>query len=746
MAGITPAVTSPFGNRPSALPQDAPNSAELNGAIPNVPAEPVQSGAAQMVAEVAPPTAPSAAEPTSVDDLFAQLDAEAAPVAENIASEDLSTEPEPTGFASAKEQIKESFARLKNSFAVTGPESVAALKSFPNLFDDVKYENDKVLVKRKGRKGWEPFDRDKVELLGDALDFARDAMETVVEGGVEAMGTAAGAIVTGGPGGLLANAPAGAVGASAALSAGDAMAQHILGIPKDPNRNWMTEQALAGTLGAGFGWMGSSIARRAAQSRAVKTEARKTVDYAVKQAQTAMDDVAEIASSGIKMGPDGKVFLDPQLLVGTGAVPELDAIAVDLSTESAFRNYRRELGDSLVNAYDSVAKTLGAQAGRGASIADDFVLTAKDVRAAEGQLLGHFREQTEKVLKGVPQPLPKFNQAISDMVQQFGGITADDMALQLGVSASQAKQLRSLVNGYAGRLQAKGGALSFTESESIRKQLIKTIDANMGSDRGRPLAKQLIGLKNAILDDGLLVMEQALPGQSQAFQAAKGKYASIMENTAQLGKLLETENMSKNELIGKLFEGKGSYKFAQSAKTLINETNPELWDTLAGEYFQKLRNDATKGNLVNWQAMSKKWKNLDPRLQKELLTGVGIPHEGMNALLRLGERVQAASFPFKTKDPQLTAIKKTIKAVMNLRGGSAAQGTAVTTMLEGMGKDQAVVKWLKDGGMQELLKEMPGLKANKRDFLINWVDNWAPKGTKEVLDTQARQYLLRDPK
>ena len=751
MAGLTPAVTSPFGNSGTSLPPEP-------GATPVPSAVTLPDMNAVKAAQGIPAEPAAAAAPASVDDFFAQLDAETAPADPNAAvpiDGEMSPMPAPEGFASAKEQLKESLARIKNSFAVTGPESVAALKSFPNLFEDVRYTGDKVQVKRPGRKGWEDFDRDKVEMLGDVLDFARDALETGVEAAGEVAGTAA-AVAAGtplGPGaipiGVGANMASGAASALAAKSMGDAVAQGLMGIPRDPERNMITEGALTTVLGAGFGWMGSSMARRSAMRAAEKVEMKKTVEYATKMAQEATDDIAQISASGIKLGKDGKFFLDPQMMVGAGNIPELDITAKELSTEAGFRNFRNGIRDSITEAYDGAAKTIGAKAGRGADLGDDFILTAKDIRAAEGKLIGSFRDRADKALAMKPQVSPRLYQTVQLMEQQLK--TPGHIERQLGLTPAQAKNFAHEMKAIGSLMRRTKGSIRLDTALAVQERLQKSIDKHINSGAGRPYGMALLDLRNAVRDDAVDMMGNVLPEREMAeFAASKERYKTIMDSTAQLGKLLDTENISKNELVGKLFEGKGSYKFAKSAKTLINETHPELWDNLAGEYFTKLRNDATSGKDVNWGQMAKKWKNLDPRLQKELLDTAEIPPAAMTSLMQIGERVQNATFPFKAKDSNLTMVKRAVKIVANLRGGGAAQGTAVTSMLEGMGKDQALAKWLKDGGMEEILKEMPGMEAGRKAQFMAWVNGWTPRTTakpiKSTLDAQARQYLLRDEK
>lgn len=693
------------------------------------------------------------------------------PAPEEIDPNAMSPMPQPEGLASAREQINEAATRFKNAFTVTDNESLQVLKQ-SGLFDDVRTTADGLQVKRRGRKGWEKFDRDKVELIGDTLDLARDAFEGVIEnigriggavGGFMASapsgaaagipagapGMAAGAVSTGMAGAVPAAIAGGAVGAIAAKNAGDWLANKLRTdkdgnpIPQDPERNMTKENAVAAGMGAGISWLGSKMARRAAAREAAAGEARKTVEYAKQRLADAQADIADLQKAGVQLGDNFK--LDPHQVVGQGNIPELDATARDLSQNESFRNFRRQVADSVTGAYDSVARTLGAQAGRGSMVGDDFVLSAQNVREVEGRMIGEFKNQAEQQLKGVSQLAPRTTNTIQMIHSQIK--TPGHAERQLALTPAQAKNYMHEVDVMKKLLIRTQGNMRLDTAFALQDRLTKSINANINSVNGRPYAIALMDLRNSVRDDALDMMEQSFaqmgdPGNTllKRFQSSKARYREIMEATGGLGKMLETDNISRNEVIGKLFEGKGSYKQAMNAKTLINETNPKLWDQLAGEYFVKLRNDATAPDtgVVNWSQMAKKWQNLDGRLQGELLNSTGLKPDQFNALMRLGLRVQNADFTAVARDSHTKSVIKGIFTMIpGLGAGATAKGNTIGSLVEGMGKNQSLPLWLKDGGLEEILREMPGLKADKKHALREWMDNWAPQ-TRPNLDANAR--------
>lgn len=745
MAGLTPAVSSPFGNNGSQLAAPIAAPAAQAGSDPNalVPGGPVgvrlatpeDAAAAGLSVTPSVPGTPdvSASAPTDASasgQPDADLDQFLADLANPPDPNALSNEPAPEGLASLKEQANEAFSRLQYAFTKTGKEAVDAFKQ-SGVFDDVREQDGIVQVKRKGRKGWEKFDREGMQ-ASDIIDLSRDVLEGAIQGAFVTAGT---------PGGIPGAMAAGAAGGVAAKSVGDTVAQNVLSIPRDPSRNNAQEYTAAGAIGGLLGPSSKWLAARAATRAAMQNEANRTVEYATKRANEAIDDINTVKQSGIVLGENGKFQLDPQQLVGGGQIPELDAAAKDLSTMESFRNFRRQVGDSVQNAYDTVTKALGAASGKGATLADDFQLTANDVKQAEGKLIGSFRQLADSKLAGTPQPAPQFVSMLQT-IHQSAQRDVSDLALALGVSEQQANQVQKLINGLMTRTQTNSGEFTVDEMEQITKQLTNIINANMKSATGRPVGIALIDLKNAIRDDWTDAMGQVLPKSAQtAYAASKEKYRSIINASNSLGKLLATENISKYELISRLFEQKGSYKFAQSAKTLMQETNPRLWSSLSGEFLAKLRADATDAvsGSVNWGQISKKWAAVDPRLQKDVLESTGIPVEGLNALIRLGTRLQGATVESLARPAEERMVKGAIKqfftwgasAVGLGNAGASAKAGAVSALISGMGKDKALSKWLSNGGLEAVLREMPGLSVPKKTILRSMFQ--APYTTGRIL-------------
>ena len=769
MPGLPKEINSPFGNKPGSLPSPVPKdgtssevmagNAEAADSLEPSPegvspeesvSREVASSGAMPVQESAPVVPGAPVVPDSAEALLAQWDeedaaAEAAPVEGGKG---------PEGFASIKEQFSEAGMRLRKSFAVTSPENEQVIKE-SGLFDDVKQDKDGWQVKRKGQKKWSKLDRDGYQLVTDTLDFARDAFEMVVEGGTEIAGTIAGGLASGGTASIPANIASGAAGAIAAKTAGDAMSQHFLGIKQDPERNLLAETALASTFGAGFGWMGASMARRAATRKFARVEGDKSVRAVVDKVSETMENITEVQNSGIKLDKNFKV--DPNVAAG-GADPELKATAKYVSDTDGYRNFFNQMGDQLTTAYDSLTGAVANFAGKNTdNIGRDFVLTTKDVRKAEGRLIGDFVQFADKATRGKRQAAPMTFQTLSGFVEELGDakgkITIESAIENFGVSRESATQLVAKIN--KARQMSKRGQMSVDTSKILYDDLSKTIGRMSPAEWSSANGKAIIDLKNAVRDDWVDMVENVLPdGQKGSFVKSRARYSELMNAHRSLGNLLKGESISRDVLTQKLFEGTKANEFMTSAKTMIQETNPELWGDLSREYFSKLQRLATEevgetgSKTVNWKSMGKKWGKLDPRVKKELSEASGFGEKGVSALFELGRKYQNADVGFMAKESSQSAIKRGAKAaIQSFLGGGAAKASGAVSMLEGVGKDQALMKWLQSGGnMEKITRELKGLSPSAKksfqtftDSVYDWVPDPITKGAQQFGKTETRR-------
>jgi len=146
--------------------------------------------------------------------------------------------------------------------------------------------------------------------------------------------------------------------------------------------------------------------------------------------------------------------------------------------------------------------------------------------------------------------------------------------------------------------------------------------------------------------------------------------------------------------------------------------------------------------------MGKKWGKLDPRVKKELSEASGFGEKGVSALFELGRKYQNADVGFMAKESSQSAIKRGAKAaIQSFLGGGAAKASGAVSMLEGVGKDQALMKWLQSGGnMEKITRELKGLSPSAKksfqtftDSVYDWVPDPITKGAQQFGKTETRR-------
>lgn len=703
----------------------APKPSQLNDPVPgqveqseldqflssvDAPSMDAQAPSGDVAAAPAAGVVPQEA-PSELDAFLGGQSAMAAP-------EPLSGQPDPRGIESFREQSREAVTRLKNAFTVSNQESLNVLKQ-SGLFEDVRVgEGGTMEVKRPGRKGFEKFDREKFELVGDTLDLARDAFEAIIEGGTEVLGTFAGVAGGGGVGGAVGNIASGAVGAVAAKNAGDFVQEKVMGIEIDPGRDRVSESKLAAAFGAGFTWLGSQAARRAAKTKLAAKEATTKFERAQAKVLEANEMVKTVNESGIKL--DGNKFkLDAQQAIGRGEMPEVETTVQKLLTEDGFQNFRAEQGEVLNDAVDSIAKHIGSQTRGGRELGEDFVLTAMDLRRAEGKLIGDYRKFARAELTGQPLKAPRTAEFMQNAVQdpqlainpKTGRIAFNPDEAITDLSNAQQKAYVDFLNKAMVPLRKNQGGMNIDAAQDLYEQLSREINRNVNSDRGRAYAYRLIDLKNSVRDDWTDMIGQVLPEDMVGeYATSKAAYSDIMKSFDSLSSELKNADISAEALSNAIFsKGKSGLMKARAAKTLFRERDPRMWQELTGQYINTMFNNAYDGakGTYNFKKMMGDWSKLGPQMQMEILDGSGIKPEGMSALFKLGTKYQNAKTAFKAEPDDIKNLTQVTLAVVG-RVSDIAREQIFSRIFSGMGKDQMVVSWLQDGGMAILEKELKG--------------------------------------
>lgn len=668
----------------------------------------------------------------------------------------------------AKEVVGDTVARFQASWGVTDAEKVGKLKEIYGPKGVRQAQDGTIQIKRPGEAGFRDFDPDSglfsLDIINDIADFGRDAVEggVVVADRILSARGKKGAPMSGGR--LAMGAAAGAADAVISLNVGDWIAENLVGIKRDPTRDGAKESAIAGGLGAGFatgfGLAASSLARRR-----IAAEARKSTVAASEVRQIA-DDVAQSADSlernGIKIS-NGKMVLSPGQITGDLS-PEAKTLDFDLSTEGPVRNFFVEQGKLIGSAFDTMKQGFVNTTGKPAEeLFQSVKKAAKATRELEGKTIGTFRNEALKVSQNAPRPMQKTAEGLNDFLTEFGfdrvgGKLRAPTLEQIKERFPDANEavlgkVRSLATDLNGIMIKNNGAVPLKDVDRLYSGFRDTIDNFMGTSSGDGVARKLIDIKNRLRDDwavhiGAELSERA-PGSLEAYQASMKKYSDILSAQDTLSRILKKKDLSSAAFANHIFNPAQGKERVGQLKTLIQASDPRLWDDLVSQHVDLLHKEALdpKTGRTNWLKLSQKFDKLE---KSEVLDQMLDPAQkaNMKNFFTIAKKVDS-KFNFKEGAP---VDKSMVSTVRNLLITAAApvsfiarlsSGQQLTqSMIDSIGKDKALAKWLNGEGLELVLKGVPPKEAGRlRKFMMG-----ALKGTGATLQARTRRSIAADPR
>lgn len=764
---------SAFAAKPSGLAKPVPGAeeaSEFGSFLSSVPAPDLKAPTEEI-----PPT-------TQDSEFNAALGANAQPEipiedVPTVQTEDYSQRVDRTGShaQAAKEVIGDSIARFKASWGVTDKEKVGKLKEIYGLKGVRQSADGTIQVRRPGEKGFRDFDPDGAfEIVNDVLDFSRDAVEGAVElggrigGGATgaavgagegaAVGTAvglptgpgalatgaAGAITGGGLGAVAGQAAGGAAGAVAGLQVGDFIAEKLMGIERDPARSAGKEAATVGGIAAGVGMVFGAASNFLAKKR-IASEARKaslTTKEVFATAKEVEDAAASLDRNGISLH-QGRVILSPGQIAGDLS-PEAKALDQELSTEPKIRDFFSEQGKLVANGWNKLRQGISNVVGRPEDELFQSVKGAsKTIREVEGKTIGSFRDEALRVTNNNPKNMLRTNKELPNVLSEFGfqtkselryGATRESKTISPSLQSLKEQfpdaspavlgKVKYLLTDLNNSLNKNGGALPLSETDRIYSGFRNTIDSFWGTDSGGQVAKKLIGIKNALRDDWTqhigAELAESRPGSLEGYKLSMQKYADIINAQDTLKNVLKKNDLSASAFASHIFSPAQGKDRVQQLKTLVSDSDPELWNQLVDKHMETLQRNAVnpKTGRTDWSKLSKQIGDLD---RSEVLDQMINPKqkENMQNFFKIAEKVDS-EFAFKEGQPVGKSVISKIRNMVVLVAApvsfavklSTGQNVAQST-LESIGKDKALVKWLQGEGLELVLKEMPAREQSR---------------------------------
>jgi len=580
-------------------------------------------------------------------------------------------------------------------------------------------------------------------MLGGSAGLA-----TPVPGGAAAGGlTVGGAMATAGA--IAGFGASGALAGTTAFTAAEKFSQW-LGVPQDPSRNIPKEAAVAGAMAAGFNVFGGILRKnKAANDITSKANTEyineETTSKAVQEAKDAMNS---LKNSGIVSGVDEAgnkvVMLAPNQMFPN--IPEASITAEKLSTEPAFRSFFTEQGNVLTAAYNKIAASLGNVVKPNQGLGNRFVNSIKDIGEYEGKLVGKYTkeavERNPKALTSIDNMATKVDEmldlvggtvetrtkdlrSVGGKLTQTHSVVVDPERLRetfSGLTPRQAKDMAKELSDWGNLIKnAPNGQVSVEKLHSLYEKL-KLKKSGLFEGKQRPLGHKMNDLFKELQKDWFNTVDNQLADSDsfKAWRGARDKYSAFKIHTKELRQLLKTDNISKEALMTDLFENKASLDRLHHVKALILEDDPELWKDLTGEYFQRMLREAKdKGGNTDWGKVSDKMKKLDKgEVLDTLFTDSAYTKEEFRAFITVADRVKNAEFPFSPKDLQRNGMFGALVKGFRVLATPflSSKQSQIELMLAELGKDKAIVKFLAEDGLEEVLKFMPqtqrkGLRA-----------------------------------
>lgn len=617
----------------------------------------------------------------------------------------------------AKEDIANKSARFRLSFAGTDDSKLAEAKK---IFKSKKVE----MIDGELFVGGKVLDKDDEDIISEALDWSREATETAIDVGVTAAATP-----------FVGPLAAGALGATTALNLTDQIAENLLGIARDPNRSRTLENSLAVGMGASFNLFGATLARKAAAKAISKKAAVETLETAGKKMDAATEAVQEVMTSGFVKEGDEIKFLAGQVIGKKGDImPSLGVLEKNLSTEPGFKNFVIRQGEAISNAYDGMAKQLGAKVGATVDAGKRIATRALDLTRIEGKAIGTYRDAAIKSSKGVAQPVNRAVETIQKELQELGidhigklrTLDVDDILAQnISMSRDQAERYLIMLKTVGKTIIDNPQGISLKKMDTIytglRRQIDNLANKTSGADKtDLPLMEKLIEIKNSLRDDWTDAIGNELgPGVKEAYQENLAAYSKKRIHVTNLNRVLKQENISREAFIKDVFnKGKKGLSHMRDLRALVQTEDPKLWKEFVGDYFNQLKSANTKDGVVNWSAAKKQFDDLGSQFHDEIFNGAGVTKRQANAMFEVGNLFTQAKFNFSSEAAEATGFKNFVKAkakaavlvvsniFMQTRVDAAAQ------LMKSMGgKQNTLAKYLKAGGLEDLVQHMPELKA-----------------------------------
>lgn len=671
------------------------------------------------------------------------------------------------------------------SFAVTDTERRAALDSIVGK-ENVQEETDPKNGKSVFSVRTDPFDplfhnvnpgwgqESPFNYMGETVaNHARQIFEGGIQTGVIAASDGA-ALIGGGA-------------AIAAHETANLVAQNILGIPRDPNRSRMTEDAIAGAAGSVFQGATnyvSSIAAlgnvRQAYQDALAGEAPALQIPA--ELDNIEKDLMNMGARGFQAGvtdADGNTmyFMTHQYLASSNN-PIIKKIGERWGADPAMNAMQIDQGNAIVSTANKLLKNVGLKSEFGAAIDPEAHIGLQEnvndyVQAffkKEGEAIGEYRRMANVKLAGKSQNAPATDQIAGDLLSRLNITRQGNQLLNADTGEELTMDEFANMVGVPGKTTFKSsGAKSVTYDNRVVqfKQTFDSLVEDMYNGKGLTIDQfdsylnkfkriqdsskaagavdqfsRMRGINGNILsnirEDYNNAIYEALPENMQPkFSEVRGNYGTLASGLNRMGHILE-QPMGQEAFVKSIFsKGKEGLGDMMAMKAMLAQ-KPELWDGIRDMALSQSIEDATEGGAKNFgsAAVAKMQASLFKRYGREGAQEIlGPAAQDIRTLAKYSDILNSSNFNNMSQANQRDIVAN---AMLGIFGFKYKALNAVTSIVKTMDPTNRLRDYMTKNGTDEILGLATDANKTRAQLIIRSIMQGAKpvaSGTKNVLGT-----------
>lgn len=630
---------------------------------------------------------------------------------------------------------------------------------------------------------WKKLDNDSFHAIGNfVLDQARNLLTEGVMLPAEVAGGGAGFVagLETGPGAFATAAMGARAARVAAVPAANAVADKVAaaaGIPQDPNRSKLTENAVGMGAEALLPVIGGKVAKYIPGTEAyaaAKKAGQKEVVALSAQSREVAEAAQRLASEGHLIPINGDDIGVPGanvVLMGhqlNPQNPDLNALADQAKQLGKFINAQTSQAEGWSSALENNLQEIARRGGKGPvapeRLASVVTNAVGDIEKAEGEAIGKFRAKAQAKLGNQKLPIPDaLGQQAAEIMRELGfsvttveekirrrasfqsgpakdSVTTaikylppDDLKKYVGkFGLTTTGEVRSFVNALDDFANSSSKGLTLAETERLTRamgNLNKTAGRTGGeiSARWGSLTGELRQFRRSVVEAGL-----SDDTEKKAFNSAMDDFGAIRGNIDTLRNVLK-DDASAKAIVGNVFTGKENLPKIRALKSLVGESNPEVWSALKEEWInQQLIKNSTSSTTTPFRYDAKKFissldKQYGPEFMREVLDdGVGPGSQTIRNLLKVGQRLQETYKLPKADDMSEKMKQGAMNTVIGILGDIKFKAVNGVMSLVGTAKDKEhpLFELMTRDGIDKYVTAYPGrlTPEKKRTITQNLTD------------------------